>query len=95
MLYGSLTGNVTDTSGALVPNATVKAVDTLTGFNRTVRSNDAGIFKFSDLIPGSYTVTITAEGYGPFEQKGLAVQVNTVDRVDAALNWVPLPRQSP
>ena len=86
VLYGSLTGNVTDSSGAVVPGATVKAVNTETGFNRTEQSNSAGIYKFSDLVPGTYGVTIEAAGYGPSKQEKLTILVNNVQRLDAALD---------
>ena len=85
VLYGTLTGTVTDSTGAVITGATVKAENKETGFNRTEQSNAAGIYKFSDLIPGSYVLTIEAPNYGMFRQEKLPILVNNVQRVDASL----------
>lgn len=85
VLYGTLTGNVTDSTGGALAQASVKAVNTETGFSRETKSNDSGLYSFSDLTPGTYTVTINVTGYGPFVQSGTTIQVNTVQRIDAVL----------
>jgi len=85
VLQGTLTGNVTDASGAVIPQADVKAVNTATGFSRETATNAEGLFAFSDLQPGTYTVTIAAPSFGTFEQKGTPVAANTVVRVNAVL----------
>ena len=70
---GSINGSVTDQSGAIVPNATVVAKNTATGLVYTQTSSQAGTYLFSPLIPGDYTVTITASGFKTFLQEHVAV----------------------
>jgi hypothetical protein len=85
VLYGTLTGNVSDSSGAAIPNASVKALNTETGVVRETKSNADGTYSFTDINPGSYQVTIVAEGFTPQQQKNITVLTNTVDRVNVQL----------
>jgi hypothetical protein len=85
VLQGALVGSVTDPSGALVPNASVVVQSPSTGFTREMKTNDAGLYSFSDLQPGSYTVTITAPGFGAFKVSGTTITANSTARFDAAL----------
>lgn len=85
VLYGTLTGNVADPSGASVSEATVKAINTATGIERDTTSNASGAFLFTDLIPGTYQVTVTASGFAPRQQNGISVLPNTSQRVDLQL----------
>src|SRR5262249_46051862 len=63
VLYGSLTGNVTDPSGAALPSAHVEAVNVGTGVVSTATTNDHGVYLFSDLQPGTYKVTVSAANF--------------------------------
>lgn len=63
VLYGSLTGNVTDPSGAAVPGVKVEALNTATGIAKTSATDERGTYLFSDLQPGIYKVTITAPAF--------------------------------
>src|SRR6185436_20665244 len=58
VLYGSLTGNVTDSAGAAVPGATVSVVNNGTSVTKETTTNGDGIYQFSDLLPGAYKVSI-------------------------------------
>ena len=49
---GSITGVVADSTGAIVPNATVKLVNTDIGVDKTITANDDGIYTFSSLQSG-------------------------------------------
>ncbi len=84
-LYGSLTGNVTDSSGASIPNATIQALNTGTGVAKEAHTDDRGAFLFSDLQPGSYKVTISAPSFATRVEQGVAIDANTVRRLDVAL----------
>jgi protocatechuate 3,4-dioxygenase beta subunit len=53
-LYGSLTGNVTDASGAAVPNAKVDVLNVGTGILKTAQTDERGSYLFNDLQPGTY-----------------------------------------
>jgi len=62
-IEGQLSGTVVDSSGAVVPDATIVLTQPSTGFTRTVASNASGAFVFPDLLPGTYTVTASAKGF--------------------------------
>ncbi len=85
VLYGSLTGSVQDSGGALVPGATVTVRNTGTAQELTAKTNDVGSYTFSNLIAGTYDLTITASGFRPVTKRGLPITVNTVRREDVAL----------
>ena len=63
LVSGDLTGTVTDPSGAVVPSATVTLKSTATGSTRTTATNANGAYRFSLLPPGSYSVSVTAQGF--------------------------------
>ena len=65
----SLTGLVTDPSGAIVPNATVTATSTDTGYVRAVKTDGAGYYSFQNLPIGQYTVRVEASGFSTDEEK--------------------------
>jgi hypothetical protein len=85
VLYGSLTGNVTDPSGAVVPGAVVEARDVGTGVTRQGATDERGIYVFTLLQPGIYKVTISASGFSPFIAENVRIDANTLRRVDAPL----------
>jgi hypothetical protein len=60
---GGINGVVTDQSGAVVPGATVEAVDLATGVSHKTVSSSAGEYIFQDLPLGTYTVTVKATGF--------------------------------
>jgi len=86
VLYGSLTGNVTDTSGAAVPGAKVEVANTQTGIARQTTTDDRGVFLFSDLQTGVYKVTVSATSFSTNVAPSIAVQANTVQRWDVQLH---------
>ena len=61
----AIVGTVVDPSGAALPRATVTIVGTETGSRRSAKTDDAGRFNFPQLKPGSYSVTVEAEGFEP------------------------------
>ena len=65
---GSISGTVTDPSGAVVTNATVTAKNTATGAVRTATTSSAGTYLISNLPPGPYEVSISASGFAEFKQ---------------------------
>jgi hypothetical protein len=85
VLYGTLTGNVTDASGAAIPGATIKAINVATGVERDATSNGEGVYVFGDLNPGTYQVGISAQGFAPLRQDGISVLPNTSQRVNLQL----------
>ena len=85
VLYGSLTGNVTDPSGAAVPGAHVEALNVNTGVTRVAASDASGIYLFNELQPGTYKVTISAMNFGALVTESVRVDANTTRRVDVQL----------
>jgi hypothetical protein len=85
LLYGSLTGNVTDPSQAAVPGARVEAVNVGTGVVSTATTNDHGVYLFSDLLPGTYKLTASAANFGAKITENIGVSRNEVARVDVRL----------
>ena len=85
VLYGSLTGTVTDPSGAVIVGALVTAAENQTGVTQTGETDSAGIYRFTAILPGTYKVTITAKGFATQETPGVLVNVNEIRRINAAL----------
>jgi len=82
---GNITGTVTDSTGAAVPNATVVVLDIDTGVSRTITTNDSGAYTASFLQPGHYELTLSGGGFGKVDRKNLVLTVGQVLTVDAAL----------
>src|SRR5271157_2640412 len=61
----AILGQVTDSSNAVVPAATVTVINRETGLKRSARTDDAGRFNFPQLKPGSYTLKVEAQGFEP------------------------------
>jgi outer membrane receptor protein involved in Fe transport len=79
---GTITGTLTDPSGAVVPNASVIVHDADTGVDRTTATNDAGIYLATFLQPGHYELTVSKTGFATVERKDLTLQVGQTLQVD-------------
>src|SRR5580658_7101672 len=79
----SLTGQVTDNSGAVVPGATVTVTNTDTSLAQTVTANGDGIYLIAPLPPGHYKLTVESHGFERYLQTGieLSVSVNSTQNV--------------
>jgi Carboxypeptidase regulatory-like domain len=82
---GALTGAITDSSGAVVPNAIVSATSLDTGQTRTATTGADGTYKFSLLPPGNYRVRIEAGGFKQVEIPSVTVTVTETAVLDRAL----------
>jgi hypothetical protein len=82
---GQITGSVKDSSGAAVPNATVKATNTQTGFTQTATSSEEGFYRFVLLPPGIYTVTADGSGFKQTEIKDVPVTVGQVTDLNVTM----------
>jgi hypothetical protein len=85
VLYGSIVGDVRDSSGAAIPGAQVVVVNNGTGLERRGATDPVGHFNFADLPAGVYSLKATQAGFKAFEQKTVTVTINSVTRVDVAL----------
>jgi len=81
---GSVSGTVTDASGAVIGKAAVTLTNNATGAVRTSVTNSKGEYSVSQLLPGDYTVSITADGFASAVQ-GVAVTVGSTNNVSAKL----------
>jgi hypothetical protein len=74
-LFATLTGVVSDPSGAVVPNATVKLINEQSGSTRETATNAEGYYSFASVAVGNfmYKVVITAQGFQTYEASGLAI----------------------
>ncbi len=75
---GTINGTVTDPSGGVVPNATVKATETATGIDHTTTTTSDGAFAFQDIPLGLYKLTVTATGFPAY----------TVDKVQVVAGQI-------
>jgi len=82
---GTISGTVTDTTGAAVPNAQVLITNTDTGVVRTISSNGAGEYTAPFLQPGHYEVLIGGGAFSKIDRKGLLLTVGQVLNIDASL----------
>ncbi len=75
---GTINGTVTDPSGGVVPNATVKAAEIATGIDHTTTTTSDGAFAFQDIPLGLYKVSVTATGFPTY----------TVDKVEVVAGQI-------
>ena len=79
---GTITGQVLDTNGAVVPNATVTVTNLGTNETRTVQTNDQGFYEAASLSTGLYKVTATATGFQEASKTDIRLAVGDRQRVD-------------
>src|SRR4030095_9852391 len=82
---GTIYGQISDQSGAAVPEVNVTAENTATGLVRKAVSNSEGSYLVPSLPPGPYKLGIEHAGFKTFSQTGITVVVGENARVDAAL----------
>ena len=82
---GSISGLVTDPSGAIVPAAKVTAQDQAKGIKLSTVSTDAGVYSFVSLSPGKYQITVGAKGFETLIEKNIAVTLDQVSTVNLKL----------
>ena len=82
---GGITGEVTDSSGGVIPNVAVSLVGEQTSLARTAKTNGSGVYSFVNLPIGTYTLTYTAEGYDVQKTADINVQADRTATVNAAL----------
>ncbi len=81
----SIAGTVTDSSGAVIGDARVTVTNDATKVAKTAQTSSAGTYTVTDLIPGTYTVTVDNPGFQSSEHKGVGVDVGRNSTVDAVL----------
>src|SRR5271166_7055970 len=82
---GTLLGNVTDSSGAIVPNAKVTITQTNTGVIHSAVTNESGNYSFGDLPPGKYAVVVEQTGFKRESRRDIDLDVDSTVRINIAL----------
>jgi hypothetical protein len=82
----NLKGTVTDASGAVIPNADVTLTEQNTGVSHKTKSGGDGVFIYTSMPVGTYTVTVAAPGFKTYEQKGIVLEVGSAISINAALS---------
>jgi hypothetical protein len=83
--FATLTGTVTDSTGAAIPGASVVAIHAASNYRYTAQSNEAGAYTVPQLREGGYTVRVTAGGFKEFVIQNLQVIALDVRRIDVRL----------
>ena len=83
--FGSIIGTVTDSSGSLIPGATVTLLNAGTAATRTATTSKSGEYTFVNIDYGKYQLTVDATGFEAARFDGLDLQAREVKRVDAKL----------
>ena len=82
---GSITGTVTDSSGAAVPGADVSLTSVEQGTTRSAKTNSSGEYLFAALPVGQYDIGVSAPGFKKYQAKGVVLRVADKARVDVSL----------
>ncbi|MGO8933227.1 MAG: TonB-dependent receptor [Terracidiphilus sp.] len=94
VLYGSITGTVSDKTGAVVPNVLVTITNQSTGEIRSQKANGDGSYNILDVLPGAYTLSIAQSGnFGGYAQKNITLTVNQQVRIDVTLQLASVSTQ--
>ncbi len=83
---GTISGTITDSSGASIPNAKVDLRNADTGAVRTVQTDVAGYYSAPSLVPGPYVITVEANGFRRYERRGVTLPVNEPVQANLALS---------
>jgi hypothetical protein len=81
----SLSGTVTDASKAVLPGASVTAINDATGIKATATTNSAGIYNLSSLQPGTYKVTVQMTGFQPNTKTDVTLAISAQNRLNFEL----------
>jgi hypothetical protein len=82
---GTISGTISDPSGAAISAATVDVTDVDTGIVHTVAADESGLYYAPFLQPGHYTVAATKEGFARVERKDILLEVGHKLEIDLAL----------
>jgi hypothetical protein len=84
LTQGAVSGTVTDSTNAVVANATVTITSMDKGFSSTAVTNEQGVFKFPLVAPGSYAIVVRITGFKQYETKAV-VNLGQTTIVDTKL----------
>jgi hypothetical protein len=83
--FGSITGVITDATGAAVPGVNITLTNIGTGEQRQTVTGDDGLYQFVNLIPGRYKIDATKAGFQHFTRQPITVDVAQAVRIDVTM----------
>jgi Carboxypeptidase regulatory-like domain/TonB dependent receptor len=84
-ITGSITGTVTDSSGATISGASVTIIEPGTNATRTVTTSGAGSYTVTQLAPGRYNLKVEKEGFDSSEENNITLAIDQVAKIDVSL----------
>lgn len=85
LLQGTIEGSVTDSTQAAIVGAEVTILHDATNRSRVTTTSQFGAYNFQTVDTGTYTLTVTSEGFQTYVQTGVNITQNSVTRVNLAL----------
>src|SRR5215469_6748964 len=82
---GAMEGAVTDSTHSPIPEASVTVRDISTRQAREISTNDEGVFRVEELLPGTYEVSVSQSGFAPYRHAGVTVQLGSTVHLDVSL----------
>src|SRR5215510_10460414 len=86
---GSVTGTVLDPTGAVIAGARVTLTGVETGVRLSTNSNDAGVYRFDAVDPGTYDLTVSLPGFRTYLSSRVGVKANRATTIDPTLEVGP------
>ncbi|HYZ84143.1 MAG TPA: carboxypeptidase regulatory-like domain-containing protein [Bryobacteraceae bacterium] len=83
--YGEITGTITDQTGAVISDASVTITNAATNQVRHLKTNPSGTYSMPFLVPGTYNVDVSVQGFKSVSRHGIDLQVGAVQRIDFTL----------
>src|ERR1041384_5207091 len=84
--FATIVGNVSDSSGAVIPGAKISIVNKDTNFQFEGQTNQDGYYYVPNLRPGVYSVTVEAPGFKKYVRDGVELRTNDSPRIDVKLD---------
>jgi hypothetical protein len=85
LIYGSISGFVTDSAGGAVPGAKIRLINDSTGDRRLVQTTSEGVYRFLNVLPATYHIEAEATGFKVTVRSNLVIEVDKSAQVDLKL----------
>src|SRR6478672_5108277 len=92
-IRGTITGTITDSSGSVVPGATVVVTNTATGVATSALSSAQGTYTIPLLQPGTYDLAVDLQGFKKYSRSGIVIEIAQTTRLDIPLQVVTVSEQ--